>query len=614
MGRCMAGSAGRHPRGADSMRSAALPVRGDQLRAERGDERGDLPDRVAVAALLLDEDVFTGSGEDGRAVTGDVVDIVGVQVTDAGEARPIVFETGDGGEYPVALTVTHYSTVEDYVHGFSEITHTYQQLNDGGNDWIASLRGCCRQYGEANAKFRVTLRVNLAYDPQALMPKGLPVLPVIYDAAIQQVLLPANTDGGLPAAGWRIGNGEELGGAIRPSVGMATFVDGTSGMLSLNSSAFGVGFFPVVVQIASTRSVSPYDFLLRVVPASLRNLRPVFSGVPLQTNTSSGGLQTSIPSISTFAGYEIFLTFTASTSRPDSEVKEIRVYSLPLGARMIEGTESRAGGVHTMTADFRWTPRVEQAGTHYVCVEAIDNSTDVLSSGQHCLILLVNGVNPKPAFFAPPPDSTVTFYMEVPNTFDVSGIGENPYDNILLDSKFPLTPGQVLSPPVASEKKIRATDAATRVAASATLSWRPSRFTGAFKETLCFVLSQAGGPGIIPQTSERCVIVRVERCKYLSQAGDTVQSIGALFRSDWLSLWGINVNLTSFVPPAGTEVLIGRIYTLRSGDTLQTVSKQFGTTVEKIKELNIDLSVAGAEAALAARAEICIFPDTCFDD
>ncbi|KAJ1481934.1 hypothetical protein T484DRAFT_1805776 [Baffinella frigidus] len=63
------------------------------------------------------QDVFTGSGEDGRAVTGDVVDIVGVQVTDAGEARPIVFETGDGGEYPVALTVTHYSTVEDYVHG-----------------------------------------------------------------------------------------------------------------------------------------------------------------------------------------------------------------------------------------------------------------------------------------------------------------------------------------------------------------------------------------------------------------------------------------------------------------------------------------------------------------
>ena len=37
------------------------------------------------------------------------------------------------------------------------------------------------------------------------------------------------------------------------------------------------------------------------------------------------------------------------------------------------------------------------------------------------------------------------------------------------------------------------------------------------QETLCFVLSQAGGPGIVPQTSERCVIVRVERCKYLSQ-------------------------------------------------------------------------------------------------
>jgi hypothetical protein len=39
------------------------------------------------------------------------------QVTAEGAARPIVFETGDGGEYPVSLTVTHYSIEEDYIHG-----------------------------------------------------------------------------------------------------------------------------------------------------------------------------------------------------------------------------------------------------------------------------------------------------------------------------------------------------------------------------------------------------------------------------------------------------------------------------------------------------------------
>ena len=36
------------------------------------------------------------------------------------------------------------------------------------------------------------------------------------------------------------------------------------------------------------------------------------------------------------------------------------MYSLPLGASMLDGTEAWGEGVHTMTADFRWTPRVEQ--------------------------------------------------------------------------------------------------------------------------------------------------------------------------------------------------------------------------------------------------------------
>ena len=40
-----------------------------------------------------------------------------------------------------------------------------------------------------------------------------------------------------------------------------------------------------------------------------------------------------------------------------------RTVSQPLSANMLEGTESREEGVHTMTADFRWTPRVEQVGS-----------------------------------------------------------------------------------------------------------------------------------------------------------------------------------------------------------------------------------------------------------
>ena len=160
----------------------------------------------------------------------------------------------------------------------------------------------------------------------------------------------------------------------------------------------------------------------------------------------------------------------------------------------------------------------------------------------------MNGVNPAPVFQSPAPNTTVRFYMAVPNAFEISGENANPYDNIVLTSQFPLTVGQTLSPPIASEKRIKATDTATRVSATATLYWTPGITLGAYDETICFVLSQAGGPGIVPASSTRCVLMLVERCKYVTQAGDDMKKVGQIFQSDWLSLWGLNVHLDTFDP------------------------------------------------------------------
>ena len=157
-------------------------------------------------------------------------------------------------------------------------------------------------------------------------------------------------------------------------------------------------------------------------------------------------------------------------------------------------------------------------------------------------------MNPAPVFQSPAPNTTVRFYMAVPNAFEISGENANPYDNIVLTSQFPLTVGQTLSPPIASEKRIKATDTATRVSATATLYWTPGITLGAYDETICFVLSQAGGPGIVPASSTRCVLMLVERCKYVTQAGDDMKKVGQIFQSDWLSLWGLNVHLDTFDP------------------------------------------------------------------
>jgi hypothetical protein len=55
-----------------------------------------------------------------------------------------------------------------------------------------------------------------------------------------------------------------------------------------------------------------------------------------------------------------------------------------------------------------------------------------------------------------------------------------------------------------------------------------------------------------------------------------MRKVGEVFQSDWLSIWALNVHLDTFDPAAGTEVLIGRLYVVQTGDTLQTIAKEFG--------------------------------------
>ena len=45
----------------------------------------------------------------------------------------------------------------------------------------------------------------------------------------------------------------------------------------------------------------------------------------------------------------------------------------------------------------------------------------------------------------------------------------------------------------------------------------------------------------------------------LTDAGDDMRKVGAIFQSDWLSLWALNVELQNFDPPPATEILIGRL-------------------------------------------------------
>eukprot|EP00292_Cryptomonas_paramecium_P020266 CAMPEP_0113709140 /NCGR_PEP_ID=MMETSP0038_2-20120614/29395_1 /TAXON_ID=2898 /ORGANISM="Cryptomonas paramecium" /LENGTH=185 /DNA_ID=CAMNT_0000634971 /DNA_START=1 /DNA_END=555 /DNA_ORIENTATION=+ /assembly_acc=CAM_ASM_000170 len=117
---------------------------------------------------------FSGSGADGRAITGDTVDIIGVDyLNGGGSTQPVRVLTGDGSAYPLRMLVTQYSATEDFLFGYSNVTHTYAAPNDGGNDWLVTMEGCCRDVS-GGGSFVVTARVNLAYESQSVAVKSLP--------------------------------------------------------------------------------------------------------------------------------------------------------------------------------------------------------------------------------------------------------------------------------------------------------------------------------------------------------------------------------------------------------------------------------------------------------
>lgn len=288
------------------------------------------------------ENVFAGSGEDGRAVTGDVVDVPGVQISAAGVAGPVVFQTGDGTQHPLFLTVTHHSlnNSEDFLHGYSMVQHTYRAPNDGGNDWLASLSGCCRQYGPEFREFQITARVNLALDGESLRAKALPVLVITNSPVMHMVNILANSYQGTTGMAWRIAQGSELGTAVMPPTLSADFPLATSGLLALNGSALGVGCHPLVVQIASVRSVTPYDAIIKVIPHHMEQLRPVFIlAKPLVTTYSSPGIRSpDMATLHAYAGYMIYFTISARTTRAGARLADIRCMALPEGAVLVNKT------------------------------------------------------------------------------------------------------------------------------------------------------------------------------------------------------------------------------------------------------------------------------------
>ncbi|KAJ1492465.1 hypothetical protein T484DRAFT_1880954 [Baffinella frigidus] len=274
--------------------------------------------------------------------------------------------------------------------------------------------------------------------------------------------------------------------------------------------------------------------------------------------------------------------------------------------------------MNTRSVDVRWMPGENEIGARALCLHAVDETG--LSSSQECVLLIVPPVAPPPRITTPLPGAVLSFYMRQSHAVVVRAESPNPYEAMELTVSTLLEHGQTFAADMLEEGRgregrVRATDTADRAVARGEFKWWPGVDVGAYNRSVCFHVAPfdtgAIPGGVAARSSTTCVRVVVERCKYVVQPGDDMRTVASTFGVDWLTLWGINVGLDSLAPVVGTELMVGRLYTVLEGDTLLSVADDFETTVGSIRRLNYDLQGARAAVTLQAMSQFCIFPNTC---
>jgi len=116
------------------------------------------------------------------------------------------------------------------------------------------------------------------------------------------------------------------------------------------------------------------------------------------------------------------------------------------------------------------------------------------------------------------------------------------------------------------------------------------------------------------------VVFRVHKCEYCVSDRDSMHSIADRFSTHWTQMWSSNHEIE--VPDQlakGQRIKLGNFYKTVKGDTWKLIAVRFGTTVERLLEINPELAsesgglVAADDmvAMITPDSAVCVMPDTC---
>jgi len=324
---------------------------------------------------------------------------------------------------------------------------------------------------------------------------------------------------------------------------------------------------------------------------------------------------------------------------PNGAVVEPNVCPVP---QMDPGTgQLIQGRCNPVSRQFKWSPAKGTEGkTYMVCFIARDNKDNCQVGGYFsqakdnpCVDISV--IEPQPTFSSSTPADASQFsaYVGCEHThtaqcYDASTDSgkqvapEFGYDVAVTSNTLPF--GAILSncKDVGDEKQ---------PICSRTFNWKPSRGQEGKSYDICYTCSDVGCDVVVDPvhgdqaalpamnyTTQRCMTITVERCKYCVQEGDTLYYVNKFYHLDtnWMWLWNANGNSKGNESPIhdpdlvlhnGQVLSIGPVYRVQSGDSLVVLAARFHTTVKKILAVNPDMD---GNHHVSAGQHICVMPCT----
>ena len=149
------------------------------------------------------------------------------------------------------------------------------------------------------------------------------------------------------------------------------------------------------------------------------------------------------------------------------------------------------------------------------------------------------------------------------------------------------------------------------------LKWTPVHGQEGFYFKLCFALVDSLGTINTANPSsdtEFCPVIKILRCRYCLQPGESLFTVSQSLGSSWLDIWGGNPFIQQpSQTQAFTEVILGPLYIAQSQDSIDSISKKLGFPTDQLLNWNPDLNfyIENTSYLLQINQELCILPNTC---